>query len=140
MLLEFEILTALAMGFVLLVQRPGVHTSKYAAKRGQSASQQKRSEAARLTEERFGEQHPVARLVLFKAGGILLWVAGLAIVITAAPDVWNSQTATDAIAGLALGIQAFSAGLFVIWGPILSRSIARAVHGIPADSTDTWTS
>jgi hypothetical protein len=140
MLVEFEILTALAMGLVLLVQRPGVHTPRYAAKRGQSASQQKRSEAARLTEERFGEEHPVARLVLFKAGGILLWVAGLAIVITAAPDVWNSQTATDAITGVGLAIQAVGAGLFVIWGLILSRSIARAVREIPADSTDTWTS
>ena len=128
MLIEFEILTALAIVLVFLRQRPGVTTVQYAAKHNQVERQRKRAEAARRAEVEFGEQHRSAQFILYKAGGFSLWVAGLCVVIVSAPNEINPKWFDSAITGLGIGMQLVATVLYVFWGILASRNISKAVR------------
>jgi hypothetical protein len=128
LVIVFEVVTAMTILLVLLIQRPGVTTTRYALKHHQEELQQKRREAAKLAEDQFGRQHRVAQFILYKAGGIGLWVAGLCVVIVSAPKVLSPRWLNSAFIGSGLGVQVAATSLFVFWGLRSSRSIWKAVR------------
>jgi hypothetical protein len=140
-IITLEVLAVISMVIVLLLQRPGVSTEKYAIRHDQVDFQRRRSDVASATEREFGDSHPVAKLILFRAGGLLLFVGGLTVVLVSSPLTFNPRWIVSILIGLGLAIQLLAVVLFDFWGLALSRQISRNVRSeVPAedDKSDSW--
>jgi len=130
MIIAFEVLTGMALFLVILIQRPGVVTPQYAQKHNRVATQQKKAEIAKSAEQQFGDDHPVARFIVLKAGGLAIWVGGLCLVIVSAPHAFDPKWVDSALIGFGLVIQLLATVLVVFWGVLASREISKAVHSV----------
>jgi hypothetical protein len=141
LLITLEILAAVSMLLILLVQRPGIPTEKYALRHNQVDFQRRRSEVAVATERDFAESHPIAKIILFRAGGILLFVAGLSVILVSAPLTFDPKWIVKVLIGLGLAIQLVSVVLWDFWGLALARRISRNVRSqVPVEGQggDPW--
>jgi hypothetical protein len=126
--ITLEIVTAVAMLLVLLMQRPGVTTPEYAKKHDQENLQRQRAEAAKVAAREFRERHAIANFAFYKAGGIALWGVGLCIVILSAPHLFDSGWPDSVGAQIGLLLQVLGSVLYVFWGLRARRSVSKAVH------------
>lgn len=133
LIVTLEIIAGLSMVLILLIQRPGVPSEKYAIRNDLVEFQRRRSEVAAATEREFGESHPVARLILFRAGGLLLFVSGLSIVLVTAPLEFDPKWIANVLIGFGLTVQLVAVVLYDYWGLSLSRKISKSVRvAVPA--------
>jgi hypothetical protein len=127
----FEVVTAVSMFGIILMQRPGVPTEKFAKKHGWLDLQQRREIAAENAERQFAIDHPFAARMCFRAGGILFWGAGLCFVIVSAPI--STDSVRLASVSLGLVVQAVATIVYVGAGLMASRAISRAVHAVEGE-------
>jgi hypothetical protein len=121
------------MVLVFVRLRPGVTTEKYAQKHDRVDLNRRRARVAKKVEDEFRRLHRVANVMVCRAGGFSLWVAGLCLVIVSSPHAISPQQLRNVLIGIGLGIQLFGTVLFDFWGIWLSRSISKAVHVTPDD-------
>jgi hypothetical protein len=127
-LIAAEVAMALCMFAVLLVQRPGMHSPRFAQEHGQVELRRRQSEVARAAEHEYRDTHAFVRFAVIKPGAALyLWGAGLCIVILSEP---NNSGIEHVFYGLGLTLQILAAATFVVCGLRLAGHIWNAVRKV----------
>jgi hypothetical protein len=132
-IIGFEVLAVISMLIVLLIQRPGVATEKYAQRHDQVELQRERAQVAKATEKNFGASHPTANFILFRGGGVMLFAGGLAIILVSAPLDFDPKWITSVLIGVGLAIQIAAVVLTDFWGVSLSIQISKSVRSANPD-------
>jgi len=126
MAIAFEIVTVILIGLVLCVQRPGLHTKKYAREHNCEEVRKQKLLAARQDEVTYLNLHPVLKFMLKRS--LVFYVAGLALVIVTAS---SSSSIKDALTAVGISVQSLATLSFVSVGLVLSVRAWRAMRSVP---------